>query len=237
VKLVIANKTHSSWSLRPWLLLTELGITFEEVLIPFGPTFDDPDWKGAVSAYTPAGKVPALIDGAVQVWESLAIMEYLAEKRPDLDVWPRDPGARAMARAVSSEMHAGFSALRTACPMNLAWIHPPRDRGVKVAADVARITAIWREARARFGDGGPFLFGAFGAADAMYAPVVARFLTYSIPLDPVCAAYAEAVSGLKSYRAWREAAFAEPWIIAEDETTEPVVTDFRPHLSRNRAPS
>ena len=237
MKLVIANKNYSSWSLRPWLLLREFGIPFEEVVVPFGPTFDDPAWKRVISAYSPAGKVPILIDGAIQIWESLAIMEYIADKQPELAIWPRDPAARAMARSVASEIHAGFSALRGACPMNLAWVHPARDRGPGVVADVARISAIWRQARERFGAGGPFLFGAFSAADAMFAPVVARFSGYSIPLDPVSAAYVAAVTATRGYQAWRDAAFAEPWIVAEDEVDEPLLTDFRPHLTRSRAPS
>jgi glutathione S-transferase len=237
MKLVIANKNYSSWSLRPWLLLTAFGIPFEEVLIPFGRTFDDPDWKRAVSAFTPAGKVPALIDGEIQVWESLAIMDHVADMRPDLAIWPRDPAARAMARSVAAEMHAGFQALRGACPMNLAWVHAARDRGPKVAADVARISAIWRAARERFGGEGPFLFGAFTAADAMFAPVTARFSGYSIALDPVSAAYCDAVQATQGFQSWRLGAFAEPWIVAEDEANEPVLTDFRPSLSRSRASS
>lgn len=235
MKLVIANKTYSSWSLRPWLLLTELGIPFEEVLIPFGQTFDDPEWKRAISAFTPAGKVPALLDGEIQVWESLAIMDHIADLRPDLPVWPREPAARAMARSIAAEMHAGFSALRGACPMNIARQFHPRDRGAKVAADVARITAIWRDARTRFGESGPFLFGAFGAADAMFAPVGARFTGYGIALDPVSATYVEAVQATRGYQAWRMAALAEPWIIDEDEVDEPVLEEFRPHLSRSKA--
>ncbi|MBN9469624.1 MAG: glutathione S-transferase family protein [Bosea sp.] len=235
MKLVIANKTYSSWSLRPWLLLTELGIPFEEVLIPFGQTFDDPEWKRAISAFTPAGKVPALLDGEIQVWETLAIMDHVAELRPELPVWPRERAARAMARSIAAEMHAGFAALRGACPMNLGRGFHARDRGPSVAADVARITAIWRDARARFGEGGPFLFGAFGAADAMFAPVVARFAGYGIGLDPVSAAYAEAVQATRGYKSWRTAALAEPWIIEEDEADEPVLEDFRPHLSRSKA--
>jgi glutathione S-transferase len=235
MKLVIANKNYSSWSLRPWLLLTEFGIPFEEVLIPFAQAFDDPEWKRAVTVFTPGGKVPALVDGEIKVWESLAIMDHVADMHPDLAIWPRGPVARAMARSVAAEMHAGFSALRGACPMNIAWIHPAKDRGPKVAADVARVCAIWREARERFGAGGPFLFGAFGAADAMFAPVVSRFVTYSIALDPVCAAYADAVQATQGFQSWRMAALAEPWIVSEDELAEPVVTDFRPHLSRSRA--
>ncbi|MBX9911774.1 MAG: glutathione S-transferase family protein [Beijerinckiaceae bacterium] len=235
MKLVIANKNHSSWSLRPWLLLTQFGIPFEEVLIPFAQAFDDPEWKRAVSVFSPGGKVPALIDGEIQVWESLAILDHIADTCPELAIWPRDPAAKAMARSISAEMHAGFSALRSACPMNLAWVHPPKDRGAKVAADVARISTIWRDARARFGAGGPFLFGAFSAADAMFAPVTARFTGYSIPLDPVCTAYVDAVQATRGYQSWRLGALAEPWIIAEDEAQEPVITDFRPHLSRSRA--
>lgn len=237
MKLVIANKNYSSWSLRPWLVLTQFGIPFEEVLIPFGQTFDDPEWKRAIAAFTPAGKVPALIDGEIQVWESLSIIEYVADRHPELAIWPRDPAARAMARSISAEMHAGFPNLRGACPMNLAWLHPARDRGAKLAADVARIAMIWREARARFGADGPFLFGAFSAADAMFAPVTARFSGYSIAFDSVSASYVEAVQATRGYQSWRLGALAEPWIIAEDEAKEPVVTDFRPHLSRSRAPS
>jgi glutathione S-transferase len=237
MKLVIANKNHSSWSLRPWLLLTEFGVPFEEVLIPFGQTFDDPEWKRVISAFTPAGKVPALIDGEIKVWESLAIMDHVADIRPDLAIWPRDPAARAMARSISAEMHAGFQALRNACPMNLAWVHPMRDRGPKVAADVARISAIWREARERFGGGGPFLFGAFTAADAMFAPVTARFTGYGIAPDAVSIAYCEAVQATQGFQSWRVGAFAEPWIIAEDEADEPVLTDFRSSLSRSRVSS
>ncbi|PZO03210.1 MAG: glutathione S-transferase [Hyphomicrobiales bacterium] len=237
MKLVIANKNHSSWSLRPWLLLTEFGIPFEEVLIPFGQTFDDPAWKRAITAFSPAGKVPALVDGDIKVWESLAIMEHVADTRPDLPIWPQDPTARAMARSISAEMHAGFQALRAACPMNLAWVHEARDRGPKVAADVARISAIWREARERFGSSGPFLFGAFSAADAMFAPVTARFTGYRIAPDSVCAAYCEAVQATKGFQSWRMGAFAEPWIIAEDEADEPVLTDFRSSLRRSRVSS
>jgi glutathione S-transferase len=237
MKLVIANKNHSSWSLRPWLLLTEFGVPFEEVLIPFGQTFDDPEWKRVISAFTPAGKVPALIDGEIKVWESLAIMDHVADIRPDLAIWPRDPAARAMARSIAAEMHAGFQALRNACPMNLAWVHPMRDRGPKVAADVARISAIWREARERFGGGGAFLFGAFTAADAMFAPVTARFTGYGIAPDAVSIAYCEAVQATQGFQSWRVGAFAEPWIIAEDEADEPVLTDFRSSLSRSRTSS
>ncbi|MCV9935929.1 glutathione S-transferase family protein [Boseaceae bacterium BT-24-1] len=235
MKLIIANKTHSSWSLRPWLVLAEFGIPFEEVLVPFGPTFDDPEWKRTVAEYTPARKVPSLVDGAIAVWDSIAIIEYLAETHPELPIWPRDPAARALARSISAEMHSSFAALRSNCPMNLAWVHPARDRGEAVAADIARVTEIWRDARQRFGAGGPFLFGEFSAADAMFAPVASRFTTYSVALDPVSAAYVETVQGTPGFQAWREAALAEPWIVSEDEVDEPVLIDFRPNLSRSKA--
>jgi glutathione S-transferase len=233
MKLIIANKLHSSWSLRPWLLLTQFGVPFEEVLIPFGPTFDDPDWKAKVMAHNPSGKVPALVDRDIQVWESLSIMEYVADSRQDLAIWPRDRAARALARSISSEMHAGFSALRNACPMNLGKRHAPQDRGPKVTADVARITAIWNDCRKRFGardpSGGPFLFGSFTAADAMYAPVCTRFRSYSISLDPVSEAYCDAIYALPAFKAWRAAALAEPWHVPEDEMDEPVLENYRTH--------
>lgn len=231
MKLIIANKVHSSWSMRPWLLLSAFNIPFEEVLIPFGPTFDDPDWKAKVKVHNPAGKVPALVDGETQVWESLSIMEYIADKNPEFAIWPRDRAARAFARNISSEMHAGFSSLRNACPCNLGKRHPARDRGPGVAADVARITTIWNEARARWGSGGPFLFGAFSAADAMYAPVTTRFRTYSIALDPVSEAYCDAIYAHPAFANWRAAALTETWIVPEDEASEPVLENYRPHLA------
>jgi glutathione S-transferase len=225
--LVIGNKCHSSWSLRPWILLRQLGIPFEEVLIPFTDPIDTPEWKAEVRKYSPAGKVPALVDGDVAAWDSLAIMEYVAELRPDLPVWPRDKAARAMARSISAEMHSGFSALRSACPMNLGKKYARRDRGPAVEKDVARIGEIWRTARERFGAGGPFLFGAFGAADAMYAPVVTRFDTYSVPVDPACRAYMDAVLGTPAFQEWRAAALAETWIVPEDEVDEEPVAVLR----------
>lgn len=232
MKLLIGNKVHSSWSMRPWVLMTHFGIPFEEILIPFGPTFDDPDWKAKVRAYNPQEKVPALVDGDVTVWETLAIMEYLADKFPEKAIWPRDVKARALARAISSEMHAGFSALRSACLCNLGQKHPPKDRGPAVAADVKRITQIWNDARARFGAGGPFLFGEFSAADAMYAPVTTRFRTYSIAVDAVSEAYIDAVQATPAFQAWRNQALQEPWIVPLDEADEPVIEDYRPHLKR-----
>jgi glutathione S-transferase len=225
--LVIGNKCHSSWSLRPWILMKQFGIPFTEVLIPFSDPMHSPEWKTKVRRYSPGGKVPGLVDGDVAVWESLAILEYLADTHPDLAIWPRDRAARAMARSISAEMHAGFSALRSACPMNLGKKFAARDRGPQVAQDVARVAEIWTTARERFGEGGPFLFGAFTAADAMYAPVVTRFDSYSLPADPVCQAYMEAVMATPAFQEWRRAALAETWIVPEDEVDEEPIGVFR----------
>jgi glutathione S-transferase len=225
--LVIGNKLHSSWSLRPWLLMRHFVLPFEEVLIPFADPIDSPEWKGEVARYSPAGKVPALVDGDVAVWESLAIMDHLADTHPDLPIWPREKAKRAMARSVAAEMHAGFGALRGACPMNLGKRFAAKDRGPAVAKDVARIVAIWTTARERFGEGGPFLFGAFSAADAMYAPVATRFDTYAIDVPPVCRDYMAALFGTPAFREWREAALAETWIVPEDEVDEEPVEVLR----------
>ena len=166
--LIIGNKNYSSWSLRPWIAMKVAGIAFDERVIPLY----EPGSREEVLKFSPAGKVPVLIDGDSRVWESLAILEYLAEKFPAAGLWPKDAAARSHARVVASEMHAGFMALRRNCPMNV-WL-PPKTRPLpdEVKPDVARIEALWSDCRARFGKGGPFLFGAFGAADAMYAPVV-----------------------------------------------------------------
>ena len=176
LRLIIGNKNYSSWSLRPWLGMKVAEIAFEEMLIPL----DAPDFKARLATFGGAGKVPLLIDGEIRVWESLAILEYLAEKFPAAGLWPPDAGARAHARAVASEMHSGFAALRSQLPMNIARrvVSRPLDAGA--SADAARIQSIWSESRKRFGKDGPFLFGAFGAADAMYAPVVWRFHTYAV---------------------------------------------------------
>lgn len=216
--LVIGNKLYSSWSLRPWLLLRHLGIAFDEVVIPIR----EPGSAAELARYTPSAKVPVLVDGDVTVWDSLAIAEYVAERWPEAPVWPADRKARALARAVSAEMHSGFTALRAACPMNLGKRFAEADRGERVAADVARIIEIFRDARERFGAGGPFLFGAFSVADAMFAPVLTRFETYAVPLDPVSAAYSETVLGLPAYQEWRRAALVEPWTMPGNEGENPV---------------
>jgi glutathione S-transferase len=220
--LVIANKLYSSWSLRPWLLLKQFGIPFDEILIPL----DLPDTKERVLKHSPAGKVPILVDGDATVWESIAIMEYAGDAL-GAPVWPQDRAARAMARSVAAEMHAGFSALRSACPMNLGKKYAAKDRGEAVARDVTRFSEIVRQARERFADGGPFLFGAFSAADAMYAPLVTRLDTYSFDLDATTRAYADAILALPAFREWRAAALQETWIVDADEVDEEPVEDYR----------
>lgn len=230
MKLIIANKVYSSWSLRPWIFLKMLGVPFEEKLIPFGPTFDDPGWKAKISSYSPALKVPILIDDdGTAVWDSLAIMDYVADTRPGLAAWPTEKAALGMARAIAAEMHSGFQALRSTCVMNLGKKFPRKDRGPATERDIARIQDIWRTARERFGKagGGPFLFGAYSAADAMYAPVVGRFETYSIEVDPVCRAYMDAVIASTPYQEWRDAALKEEWIVPEDEVDEEPLADYR----------
>lgn len=220
--LVIGNKLYSSWSLRPWLLMKQLGVSFDEVLIPL----DLPDTKAQVLKHSPAGKVPVLIDGDVTVWETLAIMEYVGDAF-GARVWPEDRKARAMARAVACEMHAGFQALRSACPMNLGKKYARRDRGEAVDRDVARFAEIVRRARERFGADGPFLFGTFSAADAMYAPLATRLDTYSIPLDGSTQTYVDAVLNLPAFREWREAGLKESWIVEADEVDEEPIAIFR----------
>jgi glutathione S-transferase len=211
--LVIANKAYSSWSLRPWIALKTIGVPFEEILIPL----DEPDTKRRILQHSPAGKVPILIDGEVRIWESLAILEYLAEQFPAAQLWPVDRAARAHARAVASEMHAGFAPLRQHYPMNVRKRIGNRPPTAEVQANIERIQSMWRECRERHSRLGPFLFGRFTAADAMYAPVVSRFETYAVPVDPTVRAYMDAVLGLPAFRDWIDAAAREPWVIAADE--------------------
>lgn len=211
--LVIGNKNYSSWSLRAWLALKLAGLPFDEVLIPL----DLADSRARLREHSPTGRVPVLKDGDVIVPESLAIIEYAAELRPEARLWPADAGARAVARAVAAEMHAGFAALRQHMPMNIGRRAPGKGEAPGVADDVARISEIFRTCRTRFGQGGDFLFGAPGAADAMFAPVASRFRTYDVALDPVAQAYADAILRHPAFQAWEAAAVAEPWTIAADE--------------------
>ena len=207
--LVVASKNYSSWSLRPYLALAHTGQPFREVVVPL----DAADLTSSIAKYSPSGRLPVLLHGELAVWDSLAICEYLAEQFPEARLWPEDAAARATARSVAAEMHAGFTALRTHLPMNLRARKPGVGREQPgVAQDISRITALWKECRARFGRGGPFLFGAFSVADAFYAPVVTRFVTYGVELDAEGAAYRDAVLALPAMRTWTEAARGEPGV-------------------------
>jgi glutathione S-transferase len=217
--LIIGNKNYSSWSLRPWIAMKVAGIAFQETVI----SLEAADFKARVRAISGAGKVPVLADGDVRVWESLAILEYLSEKFPTAGLWPRDAGARAHARAISAEMHAGFQPLRRQLPMNMWRPVLARELAPDAKADVARIDEIWTDCRARFGAEGPFLYGAFGAADAMYAPVVSRFHTYAVDLSAVARDYVRAVMALPAWKQWRDAALREPWVLPHDEVDWPEV--------------
>jgi glutathione S-transferase len=219
LKLIIGNKNYSSWSFRPWIAMKVAGIAFEETVI----SLDAEDFKTHVGPVSGTGKVPVLIDGDVRVWESLAILEYLAEKFPKAGLWPGDSAARAYARVIANEMHAGFLPLRKLLPMNMWRPVIKRELTPEAAANVARIEAIWNDCRARFAKGGPFLFGRFGAADAMYAPVVARLHTYAVAVGPGTRAYMDAVMALPAWREWHDAAVKEPWVLAEDEVDWPTV--------------
>jgi glutathione S-transferase len=211
--LVVGNKNYSSWSLRGFLAARCAGVPFDEVLV----RLSQPGTKRQLLQHSPAGKVPALKHGDRVIWDSLAIIEYLAEIRPEAGLWPADAGARAHARSIAAEMHAGFSALRAAMPMNLRKSLPGRGRGRDVEDDIERICALWADCRARYGSGGPFLFGDFCAADVMYTPVATRFRTYAVALDDVCQAYVDAVLARPDYLDWHAAALEEPWVIPEDE--------------------
>lgn len=212
LQLYIGNKNYSSWSMRAWVLMRQAGVTFEEIRVRFDGFDAQSQFKRQLHGVSPTGKVPVLVDGATTVWDTLAIAEYLAEKFPGLQLWPQDAAARAHARSVSAEMHSGFTALRSACPMNietqlpqvgaLAWRDKP---GVR--ADVQRLQSMWEELLARHG--GPLLFGAFSIADAFYAPVCMRLITYGLPLSPASRAYVEHVRQLPGVAAWVDAALAE----------------------------
>jgi glutathione S-transferase len=223
LKLIIGNKNYSSWSMRPWIAMTVAGIPFEETVISLNAA----DFKARVSPVSGTGKVPVLIDNDVRVWESLAILEYLAEKFPDAALWPVDSVARAHARAIANEMHAGFLPLRRLLPMNMWRPVLKRELTQEVVANVQRIETSWSDCRARFGqtakDAGPFLFGRYGATDAMYAPVVSRLHTYAVEVGPATRAYMDAVMALPAWDQWYVAALKEPWVLPEDEVDWPLV--------------
>jgi glutathione S-transferase len=215
LKLIIGNKNYSSWSMRPWLALKTNQIAFEEIFIPLYTGDTD---KKRILGFTPAGKVPALLDGDVTIWDSLAIIEYAAERFPQTRLWPEDRASRAHARSISAEMHSGFAALRNECGMNL---HRPVGAvtlSADARADIARIQQIWIECRERHGKSGPFLFGTFGGADAMFAPVVHRFRTYAIEVAPEARRYMDTMMSLPAFQEWTRAGLAETLVIEKFET-------------------
>lgn len=209
--LYVGNKNYSSWSLRPWLALEGTGIPFRDVLIPF----DFPNGNPRFREISPTARVPVLHHGAVRVWESLAIIEYVNELYPDAGLWPDDRQDRAEARAISMEMISGFRALRNACPMNIRRPIGAIDLPDGVMDDVARISTIWTEALQK--SGGPYLFGRFSAADAMFAPVVNRFRIYDLVQDPAVLGYMQTMEDSPAFAKWRAQALEETWIVPEDE--------------------
>lgn len=213
MKLIIGNRSYSSWSLRGWLAAKQSGLAFETQVIPlYGPAWDTAKFK--IEALAPShGQVPVLWDGEAVVWESLAILDYLADKVGRDRFWPKDEPARAMARAMVAEMHSGYGTLRSEMPMNLRIAPFAKPVSDAVRSDVLRILTLWAEARARFGARGPFLFGSFGAADIFYAPVIARLRTYGVPVPAFAAAYMDAVWEHEWLQAWIAAAAEEPWSI------------------------
>jgi glutathione S-transferase len=211
--LVIGNKNYSSWSMRPWVLMRQLAIPFEEVKL----RFNSQEWDANIERWSPSRLVPVLWRGQQSVWDTLAIMEALHEWFPDRGVWPKDPAARAFARSAAAEMHSGFRDLRTSMPMNIRASHPGKGMNAAVKANIDRIVGLWTQARGRFGAGGPFLFGAFCACDAMYAPVVMRFRTYGVALPDEVSKYCAAMREAAGVRAWIEGALEEKEFVVEDE--------------------
>jgi glutathione S-transferase len=217
LKLIIGNKAYSSWSLRGWLAVKQSGLPFEEINVPL---FDEEwDRRREGNEFAPSGgKVPVLWDDKAVIWDSLAIVEWLADKTDRARFWPADDVARGMARSMAAEMHSGYENLRRDCGMNVRKRFPPRPLSDNVRAEVSRIMELWAQARARHGDGGPYLFGTFGAVDIMLAPVVTRFVTYSIPVPRFAAAYMEAILAHPWMQEWLEAAQEEPWVIEKYES-------------------
>ncbi len=212
-ELIIGNKAYSSWSLRPWVVLKEVGADFIETRVPLYVH----GYKEELLKYAPSGKVPVLKHGAVTVWDSLAICEYLAELFPKAQLWPEDAAVRALARSISAEMHSGFTAIRSAMPFNCR----ARGRHVPITPEIQkeidRVQSLWQDCRAQYGKGGPWLFGRFSIADAMYIPVAGRFITYSVPLAPVAQAYADAALDHPAVREWMAAAKQETEVMISNE--------------------
>lgn len=213
--LVIGNKNYSSWSLRPWLAMAAKNVPFAEILIPL----DHPNTRQQVQQYSPSGLVPALKYGNLIVWETLAIIEYVNEKHPEARLWPEEQEYRAIARAMAAEVHSGFQAIRQHCPMNLRR-RASRRLTPAVEADVMRLANYWKRFRMETGDQGPFLFGEFGAVDAMFAPLATRIRSYEIPVDRTTNDYIDAIYSLPAFQKWYQAAIAEPWRIASTDNID-----------------
>lgn len=221
MKLIIGNKAYSSWSLRGWLACKQSGLAFEEVTVPLY----DEEWerRREGNEFAPSsGKVPILWDGDTVVWDSLAIIDFLADRVGRDRFWPEDEGARAMARSMAAEMHASFPTLRRECPMNVRRRMTLANPSAELVGDVGRVLELWAQARARYGSGGPYLFGTFSAADIMYAPVVTRFVTYGFNLPPFARAYAEAVLEQPWMFEWIKAANEEEWVIEQYEAPQAI---------------
>jgi glutathione S-transferase len=211
--LIIANKVYSSWSFRPWILMRHFGIAFDEIVIPMAQE----DTRAEMLRYSPAGKCPALHDGEITVWDSLAIIEYLAEICPDKPLWPKPRAARARARSLAAEMHSGFTGLRGLLPMNMRRAVKKLPLTPEASADVVRIEQAFKQSRTEFGQAGSFLFGDFSATDAMFAPVVNRLHVYGVAVTPATRAYMDAMMALPAWQEWRAQAEAEPWTIGKYE--------------------
>jgi glutathione S-transferase len=215
LKLVIGNKNYSSWSMRPWLALRANHIPFEEIFVSLYSGEAD---KRKILGFTRSGKVPVLIDGDVTVWDSLAIIEYIAERFPEARLWPEQTSHRAHARSIAAEMHSGFAALRNECGMNLHRPVQAIELSAEARANIARVQEIWDECRARYGQSGPFLFGDFTAADAMFAPVVHRFRTYAVAVTPEAQRYMDAMMAHPAFQEWTRDGLAETIVIEKFET-------------------
>ncbi|HEX4737820.1 MAG TPA: glutathione S-transferase family protein [Allosphingosinicella sp.] len=216
LKLIIGNKAYSSWSLRGWLAVKQSGLPFEEITVPM---FDE-DWNKRQQGdeFAPSGgKVPILWDDKTVIWDSLAIIEWLADKTDRARYWPKDDVARGMARSMAAEMHSSYATLRREYGMNVRKQFPAKPMSDELRTEIVRILELWAQARARHGSGGPYLFGTFGAVDIMFAPVVMRFVTYSVPVPRFAAAYMEAMLAHPWMRQWIEAAQEEPWVIEQYE--------------------
>jgi glutathione S-transferase len=214
--LVIANKCYSSWSCRPWILMRHFGIPFEEIVVPLAT----PTTRDELLAHTPSGKAPCLLDGGFVVWDSLAILEYIAETFPQHHIWPVDRNARARARSLAAEMHSGFMDLRSQMPMNLRRAVHKLTPTPGARADVARLEQAFSDAHGEFGNNGDFLFGAFCATDAMFAPIVNRLHVYDVEVSPQTRSYMDRVMALPAWQDWSTAAATEPWTIAKYEVNQ-----------------